>query len=498
MDNAKERYNKLASDRAQFLQRARHNALLTIPSLVPLAGKENSSHLVEPYQGMGSAGVSHLSSRLTNAFLPAGRPFMRFDLPPKVKMQIQGEIDNATTKGLALAEQLVQAEVEASDWRDATRQTTQQLLVAGNALEEMLPDNSIRVYRLDSYVVRRDYSGKMAEFIIEEKIDEDALPYDIRGLLKSGGFNKKGDKVCLYTWGRKDDKDGTWKVAQYLEDKEVPGSEATYPKDNLPYFALRWSSSPGENYGRSMVEEHVADLRSLDALEKANLEMAGMASRNLIMIAPGAAAAGLKNRIVRAINGDVVVGDPNSIELKAFENNIGYQITSEQVRVLREMLARSFLLLSGAQRNADRVTAAEIERDIAEIEAALGGNFSTLSKDMMEARTRLLVKQMKIQGKLPDFPDGTVEPIILTGLEALSRERDVNRAMQAAQLIQAFGEEAIAHVKLDKVLGRAYVGLGFTDAVRTEEEAAAWNQQRQEAAMQQKMAADVVNNVTKG
>jgi hypothetical protein len=447
---------------------------------------------------MGSAGVTHLSSRLSNAFLPAGRPFMRFDLPPKVKMQIEGEIDGETTKGLALAEQLVQAEVEASDWRDATRQTVQQLLVAGNALEEMLPDNTIRVYRLDTYVVRRDFSGKLVEFIIEEKIDESGLPSDLRELLKSGGLNKKDEKVCLYTWGVKDTEAGTWDVEQHIEEVAVPDTLQTYPEKNLPYFALRWTSTPGEDYGRSMVEEHIADLRSLDALEKANLEMAGMASRNLIMVAPGAAAAGLKNRIVRAINGDVVVGDPDSVQLKAFENSIGYQITSEQVRVLREMLARSFLLLSGAQRDAERVTAAEIERDITEIEAALGGNFSTLSKDMMEARTRLLVEQMKIQEKLPDFPEDVVEPIILTGLEALSRERDVGRATQAAQLIQMFGEEAVSFIKLDKVLGRAYVGLGFTDAVRTEAEAAEWMKQRQEAAMQQQMAATVVDNATKG
>ena len=497
MATAKERYEKLSPDRAQFLQRARHNALLTLPSLVPLAGKADNSHLIEPYQGMGSAGVTHLSSRLTNAFLPAGRPFMRLDLPPAVKMQIQGEIDNKTTKGLALAEQLVQAEVEASEWRDATRQTTQQLLVAGNALEELLPDNSIRVYRLDTYVVRRDYRGKLIEFVINEKVGEDQLDEPTRELLKSAGVNKKGEKFDLYTWGQMAP-DGGFDVVQYVEETEIPGSVTQYKPGKLPYFALRWSSTPGEAYGRSMVEEHIADLRSLDALEKANLEMAGMASRNFIMIAPGAAAAGLKNRVVNAINGDVVVGDPASLELKAFENSIGYQITSEQVRVLREMLARSFLLMSGAQRDAERVTAAEIERDIAEIEAALGGNFSTLSKDMMEMRTRLLIEQMKAQGKLPDFPEGMVEPIILTGLEALSRERDVNRAMQVAQLVQMFGEEAIANVKLDKVLGRAFVGLGFTDAVRTEEEAAQWHQQRQEAMMQQQMAATVVDNATKG
>jgi hypothetical protein len=488
MATAKSRYEKLNADKTQFLQRG----------LMPLEGRTNNSHLIEPYQGMGSAGVTHLSSRLTNAFLPAGRPYMRLDLPAEIKLQLAGEVDNKTTKGLALAEQLIQAEVEAKDWRDATRQTTQQLLVVGNAMEEVLPSNKVRVYRLDQYAVRRDFDGSLLEFIIEECVDPDALSPDLLALLKqSGGSLKKDEKVRIYTWGEKAE-DGVWEVHQELNEDVIPETLKEYEQDNLPYQALRWSTTPGEDYGRSMVEEHIADLRSLDALEKANLEMAGMASRNFIMVTPGATAAGIKNRLVDAINGDVVVGDPDSVQLKGFENSIGYQITSEQVKVLREMLARSFLLLSGAQRNAERVTAAEIERDISEIESALGGNFSTLSKDMMEWRTKIMMKQMKTQQKLPDFPDGMVVPVILTGLEALSRERDVTRAMQVAQLVQAFGEEAVANVKLDKVIGRALVGLGFTDAVRNEDEAAAWKQQQ--AQQQQALATEaaVVDNVTKG
>ncbi len=500
MATAKSRLEKLNTDKSQFLQRARHNALLTLPSLMPLEGHTNNSHLLEPYQGMGSAGVTHLSSRLTNAFLPAGRPYMRLDLPPQLKLKIKGEIDNETTKGLALAEQLIQAEVEANDWRDATRQTTQQLLVAGNAMEEVLPSNKIRVYRLDQYAVRRDFDGTLLEFIIEERVDPDALAPELVELLKvstTGSSLKKDEKVRIYTWGEKNP-DETWRVHQELNEDELPDTERTYKKDLLPFAALRWASTPGEDYGRSMVEEHIADLRSLDALEKANLEMAAMASRNFIMVSPGATAAGIKNRLIEALNGDVVVGDPDSVQLKGFENSIGYQITSEQVKVLREMLARAFLLLSAGQRDAERVTAAEIERDISEIEAALGGNFSTLSKEMMEWRTSIIMIQMKEQEKLPDFPDGMVVPIILTGLEALSRERDVTRAMQVATLVQAFGEEAVANVKLDKVIGRALVGLGFTDAVRNEAEAAEWKKQNAEAQAQAQTAGKVVENVTKG
>jgi len=486
---AKARYDKLATDRSQFLQRARHNALLTIPSLMPLDGHDGRSHLVEPYQGLGARVVAHLSSRMTIGFLPAGRPYMRMDLPPEIKMQEAGEVSTETTKGLALAEQLVQAEVEAKGWRGSTLMSMQQLLVAGNVLEQMLPDNSIRVFRLDQFVVRRNFDGKILEMIIQEKFKSDATPFNLKG---APGEVQEDDDVELYTVIKlvQEATREFYERTQEWGDGAKASEKAIFAIDDLPYFPLRWSATPGEDYGRAKAEEHIADLRSLDALEKAQLEMAGMGSRNFIMIAPGAGASGIKNRLVRALNGDVVVGDPASVELKSFDNAAGFQITQAQVAVIRESLSTAFLLQSGAQRQAERVTATEIERDIQELEAALGGVFSTLSVEMLERRTTVLIKQMKDQEKLPDFPDGTIVPTILTGLEALSRERDVSRAQQAAELVRAFlgaDESAGDVVKLDTILGRAFIGLGLPDSVNTAEETAAIRQQRAQQQQQQQM-----------
>ena len=486
--SAKARFEKLKSDRAQFLQRARHNALLTIPSLMPLDGHDGRAHLVEPYQGLGARGVVHLSSRMLVGFLPAGRPYLRLDLPPQQKLELAGEIDTTVTKGLALSETLVQSEIEEAGWRSTTLQTLQQLMVAGNVVEHILPDNRIRLYRLDQYVCRRAYNGTLLELVICEKFPASALPPDVT---RPAGKDDE-EQVELFTWVTREKRGGreVFKRVQEWGAGAQIGKVAYFEIDRLPYAALRWSATPGEDYGRAKVEEHIADLRSLDALEKAQLEMAAMASRNFIMISPGAGSSSMKNRLVRAINGDVVVGDPNSVELKSFDNAGGYQITAQQVAVLREQLAHAFLLMSVGQRNAERVTATEIERDIQELEAALGGVFSSLNADMMEWRTALLMDQMKVQGKLPNFPAGAIVPIILTGLEALSRERDVTRAVQAAEITRAFlgaDQDAGDVVKLDKILGRAFVGLGFPDSVRTEEETAGIRQQRAEQQQQQQM-----------
>jgi hypothetical protein len=223
-----------------------------------------------------------------------------------------------------------------------------------------------------------------------------------------------------------------------------------------------------------------------------------MASRNFIFIKPGATGHGLRDRITKAANGDVLVGDPEGVELKSFENASGYTLTVQQVQRLEERLGRAWLLLSATQRNAERVTATEIERDIQEIEAALGGNFSTLNVQMMERRTRLLMKNMEDAGRLPNLLANGVRPTILTGLEALSRERDVNRAAQLSQLLQGFGPEALDIVKLEVPLRAATIGLGFADAIRGEKEVAQRQQQR--AAMQtaQAVAPQVAGALAKG
>lgn len=489
----KARYEDLSKDRTQFLQRARHNALLTIPSILPLESQSGTSHLIEPYQGLGGRVVVHLSSRLLVGLLPSGRPYMRLDLPPEKKVQTGGEVDTSIARGLALTEELIHGEVNAAGWRQGTLASLQQLIVAGNALEYIQPDNSLRVFRLDQYVVRRNSRGRFIELIIQEKFKADQKPAETDA---PSGADEDED-VELYTKVElvREKNREFYRRTQQWGDGQKASEPAAWPVREVPYIPLRWSATPGEDYGRSKVEEHIADFRSLDSLEKANLEMAAMASRNFITIAPGANASSVKNRLVRAINGDVVVADGAAIELKSFENVQGYQITSNQVEVIRESISSAFLLGSISQRDAERVTAREIERDIQELEATLGGTFSMLSQDMMETRSQILIAQMKAQEKLPPFEDDAVVPVILTGLEALSRERDVGRAMQAAQIAQAFGPEAIDVVKLDKIISAAYIGLGFPDAVRSEEEAAQLRAQRQQAQAMAQAAQDTIPKV---
>ena len=196
------RYDELKIKREPYLQRARNASSLTIPSLIPPQGS-NGTNLPEPSQGFGSKATIFLSSRLMAALYPPGFSSFRLMIPPEQIMQSGQEPDEQVEIGLILAETLINAEIERKNWRAPTNMILQHLIVGGNAMEMVTPDNRIRGFRLDQYVVVRDPSGRLLEFVIEEKVFPDNLPPEL-GITHSK--SKDGDTVPLYTWGRFDSK----------------------------------------------------------------------------------------------------------------------------------------------------------------------------------------------------------------------------------------------------------------------------------------------------
>jgi hypothetical protein len=491
----KERYEELTVNRQQFLQRARHNAMLTIPSLMPIEGHDGKAHLIEPYQSLGAMITVALSSRITMALIPAGRPHLRLDLPPQQLLALDGEIPPEVEQQLAKGERLIQHGVERANWRNSTLESMQQQVVTGSVTEEILPDNTIRLHRLDRFVWRRDERGRVIEAVLMEAWDKQALPEGVQAQPTSnvamhGRTGNTDDDVWIYT-GIRLHTDGLYHVHRETESGSRIGETAQYTEEMVPYSFLCWSKTPGEDYGRSKIEEHVADLRSLDSLSKQALEQAAMAATNFVMVRPSATAQGVRNRITNLTNGDVVLGDPEGVELKQFTNGAGYQVTADAIQRLEERLGRAFLLSAPGQRNAERVTATEIRRDIEELESVLGGTFSNQAL-MLERRTRILIENMIDAGEFPEVNQNDLQPTILTGLEALSRERDVERGIQAAQITAQFGEIGLAHIKMDIILNKILTGLGFPDAVKDAQEVQQEMQQKQQQEMMQAVAPGAV------
>jgi hypothetical protein len=436
--------------------------------------------------------VVTLASRVMVALLPPGRSSFMLGVSAKALLDAgQESVDEDLTRAMVLTERIINAEIERKSWRAPTNTTLQQLIVAGNAMEQLLPDNTIRVYRLDQYVVCRSPSGKMVEFIIADHLDPNSLPDELKALYpeqpaNGTPYNSKG--ICLYTWGRLE-ANGKWRVHQELEESVVPDSEGTYDDRALPFFALRWTAVAGEDYGRSKVEEHLPDLRTFDGLRMSIRDGAAMASRNITLVRPNAAAGmNLLRKLKRATNGDIVIGNPDDVQMLQFTNNNGLQITQVELEALRQELSAAFLATQGATRDAERVTATEIRMVAQEIEGVLGGTYSMLSQDMQAKRINRLIIQMQANGQLPEWPEDTIEPTILTGLEALGRENEVSNVAMAKEILNGLPEGVMDYVKWEKLLKKGFNGLDLSDAVRTDDEV----MQRREQEAQMQMVQDGV------
>jgi len=477
---ARSRYEQLKPRREPFLLRAREFSKLTLPSLYPSEGMRNGEYQFEAYQGLGARGVINLSSRLLLALLPAGQSLFRFTVPPEVLVKTEDmSIPKDIELGFTKAERLVSSEIERSGWRQPTNLLLQLMMVGGSAAEYLTPENTLRIFRLDQFVVVRDTAGNLTEAVLEEKVSPLALPPELQKSIPPKLLEDPTAQVEVYTWLTLGPS-GVWKRHQEILDKRIAGTEGTYKVN--PYNFYRWSWIPEEDYGRGKIEEHYADLRSLEGLEKAVLEGSAMAARNIITVRPNATGGNLKQRITKARNGDVIIANPEDLSMLRFDNVAGMQIVSQHLTVKTQEVAAAFLLNSAMRRDAERVTAYELQLMAEELEGTLGGVYSMLSQDMQRSRIQRLLMQMQDSGKLPEWPEGTVEPVITTGLEALGRQRDLVRVKTAGEFVASLGPEAQEYVKLPVLLARAFAALEMPDAIRTDEEVSARHQQREMAA----------------
>jgi hypothetical protein len=491
---AESRYRTLHTRRDPFLRRARKYATITIPSILPPIGTTQHTDLVEPYQGFGARLVTSLASRLMTAFLPPGQSF--FQLRVKAEVLLGNEQDEESVEQqqfLTKYEQAINREIESAKWRAPTYLALQHLIVTGNVMEQTMPDNTIKVFRLDQYVVSRDPQGNVMEMIIQENLPPQGLPPVLAAMAGANDVTA-GNLLPLYTWVRLAPRKGAatefvWEIHQEFQGREVPGSRGVF--DTNPFRALRWMAVIGEDYGRGKVEEHFGDLRSIDGLQQSLVEGSAMASRNITMIRPNAAGGlNLRRRLTKADNGEYVIGNPEDVEMLQFTNNNGLKTAAESIALLKQELGAAFLTNSSVQRKGERVTAFELRKLIEEIEQVLGGVFSSLQSEIQEGRITRLIFQMQDQEKLPDWSDpddgqDIVEPAILTGIEALGRERDVERGGTFLQFVAQLTPEEREAIKMTDLLTKVANGVGLPGIVRSQAEVDERREQRlqQEAAL---------------
>lgn len=491
MDNSQTcsgKYARLETARKTFLDRARECAEVTIPSLMPKDGHSSASRLPTPWQGIGARGVNNLASKLLLALLPPNAPFFRLAIDDFTleKLTQQEGMRAKVEEGLNRIERSVMNEIETNAIRVGGFEALKQLLVTGNVLVYLPKEGGVRVFRMDRFVVKRDPMGNVLEIITKESVSPEALPEEIKAIIASDESEHGEKPIDMYTHiYREDDK---WHVYQEIKGQKLPGTEGKYPLDKSPWIPIRFTKIDGEDYGRGYVEEYLGDLKSLEGLSQAIVEGSAAAAKVLFMVNPN----GVTDmaQLAEADNGAFVEGmqtDVSALQLNKFND---FRVALDSVNTINERLAFAFLLNSAVQRSGDRVTAEEIRYMANELESALGGIYSILSQEFQLPLVKRIMFQMERSKRLPTLPTGTVNPVIVTGMEALGRGNDLNKLnmffQAAAQIAQLPPEinKADALTRTGAALGIDMKGLVKTPEQLQQEQQAAQQQQMMQMAME--------------
>lgn len=458
MDNFVDRFRVLDSLRTSKLERARYCSSLTVPSILPPLHWSEQDQLPQPYSSVPARGVTAMASRMLSALLPLNdMPFFKFDLSSGVEPdpEIQAYLENLSYQ--------VYNKISGGNLRETIYQALQHLIVVGDVMLIMDDDMSFRIIRLDRYVCRRDVYGEIEELIFIEY--ETAEDDSSEGILTTSTLtmeNKQGYRA-IYTQITKDG-DG-WKVIKQNEDGGVVESgEYTV----LPYIILRWSGIPGENYGRSHCEDIIGDIKALEGFTEGLIH--GISAASIFWMGVDPTGMAEIDDIADSPTGNFVSARPNEVHVISPATTMNPQIASVQtgVEILRREIGRAFLLDSASMPTGERVTATAVRMVGQELEHVLGGAFSAIARDLMRPIVRRTVFIMASNGDIDErlrdlfmTQEGLLNVEIVTGLQALSRDSDLQKLMQMGEMVRNLPPQAAASFKWD-MYGRALItSLGF-------------------------------------
>lgn len=494
---AKKTYERLKSDRQPYVDRAVDCAKVTIPALFPKENDDKSTKYETPYQSVGARGVNNLASKLILALMPPNSPFFRLGMSDEVLAEYmnngQEDTKAQVEQALMMIENRVMKYIESNQIRVTVQESLKQLIVAGNALLFLPPaEGGIKLYKLMDYVIQRDGLGNVVQIVTLDKVAYATLDETIQNLIKTD--KKPEDLINVYTHVCRSGEN--YLSYQEVEEQVIQGSEQTYPVAKTPYIPIRMVKMDGESYGRSFCEEYLGDLNSLENLSKAMFKLSTIAANIYFLVNPNGVTR--VKKLENATSGDFVAGRKEDVEVLQLDKYYDFNMTKAQADAIENRLSFAFLLSSVVQRNAERVTAEEVRTVASELEDTLGGVYSILSQELQLPLVRRILNQLQSTGEVPNLPEGTVEPTITTGLEALGRGHDLEKYATVLNLIsQIPGAQEM--INWNVMLLNLFTGVGVETEglIKTQQQI----EEEQQMAMGQEMAMQAVKeggDVTNG
>ena len=492
--NASQRYSQLAGQRSQFLDTAVECSELTLPYLVTYDTntKNSTKHLSQPWQSVGAKAVVTLAAKLMLAMLPPQTSFFKLQVRDD---KLGEEIDPAMRSELDLSfskmERTIMDYIAASSDRVVVHQALKHLIVSGNALIFMGKDG-LKHFPLQRYVVNRDGNGNVLEIITKELINRKVLGLELpnsQPTNPNGDYSSTEDDVAVYTCVKRDENSGRWVWHQEADDKILPNSRSTAPKNASPWLVLRFNTVDGEDYGRGRVEEFIGDLRSLNGLSQALVEGSSVASKVIFLVSPSSTTK--PATLSQAGNGAIVQGRPEDVGVVQVGKTADFSTAANLAATIEKRVLEAFLVTQ--VRDSERTTAEEVRLTQQELEKGLGGLFSLLTVEFLVPYLNRTMLVLQRTNQIPRVPKEYVRPKIVAGINALGRGQDREALTQFMQTVAGvLGPQAIPqYIDASEAIKRlaASQGIDVLNLVKTQEQL----QQEMQQAQQQQMQSSIVD-----
>lgn len=453
--NAIEYFDKFNSQKSSTTDRAENCAKVTIPSIFMEEGSSSQDDLTTGYaQAFGATLVNHLVGKFALSILPANQSFYRLSASNKAMEEItQGDAKarQAVENILVQVEDGIMRYINNTNFRTSLYPALRLACVTGESIVEKLDDlNKYKVHNLRNYVVKRDFAGNVIHLLLKEKLVFDTVPDEVKGLI---GSKEEDENIDLYTHVYMNE--GKYNIYQEIEGNKF--NEGVLKELTDRFIFVRWNVIDGEDYARGMVEDYYESFVNLEKQTKVLVENAVVAGKTVFTINPNGMTR-LKD-YVGAKHGDVIIGNETDIGTVKINKHVDLQLTYNLVQDIKKELSTSFLMSGSSIRDAERVTAQEVQLIATENESAFGGIYTAIASDIQMPLVKNAIKELKIEGM------DSIDIIITSGIEALGRNVEQMKTVRLIQdlsaLAQLTGPESIlSTINVESIISSMVINSG--------------------------------------
>lgn len=425
----KQEWGKLEGNRKQALERARKVSQYTLPYVCPPANQNPDT--VTSSSGFSSfcaQGVTNLVTKLNIALFRPSKPFFR--LTPTAS-GLQKIIDKHGEEATSIIDKMLAEREEASmeQWNKRADSTVilailEGLVVTGNVIVFKDDEHGREKYRainLQDFVIQRSLSGLITKLIIRDTVTVGELDQETLKKLPKDMKEDLSIPVSLFSgWVFTGVKDGlyTYSMTQDVEEVNVYKSKKDQTEDEVPWFFVGGRRATKATYCNPLIYPSISDIIVHHELSEAIVNGSMDAANFFWMVDPDMGAH--VEDIESAQMGDVVNGKNGSVQVMS-TGSINTVLSLHQMRQeLESKLSKAFLQTIDAMQVKSNITATEVRAIVQELERVYAGVYAELAHSLQLPLAKRLMSSAGFA------LDGSMELTILTGMDSMSRQTDLD------------------------------------------------------------------------